>query len=344
MNKKHPLYKEDLQNILLIKGIEQIRNKSFLITGASGLIGTCLIDTLMSYNERGANIHIYAVGRNKQKVSSRLGEYYSNDHFHFIEQDVRLPFSSDFTVDYIFPLASNTHPTAYSQYPIETIEINLKGAEHALYKAIECRATVLYPSSVEVYGNAKGEESFEENYTGNLNLSTSRSCYTESKRLCEALCQSFISEKGAIAKIARLSRVFGPTMLETDTKASSQFIMKAIQGEDIILKSKGEQLFSYTYVADAVSALLYILIHGENGQAYNVSVDSCNVRLKDFASHCANWAKTNVVYQYPSDIEQKGFSIASRAIMDNSRIKDIGWNGNLSIEEAINRTLEILSC
>lgn len=343
MNKRHPFYQEDLQNILLIKGIEQIRNKNFLITGASGLIGTCLIDSLMLYNERGANIHIYAVGRNKQKVFSRLGEYYSNNHFHFIEQDVRSPFSSDLKVDYIIPLASNTHPTAYSLYPIETIEINVKGAEHALNKAIECGATVLYPSTVEVYGNAKGEETFEENSTGKLNLSTSRACYTESKRLCEAYCQSFISEKGAIVKVARLSRIFGPTMLETDTKASSQFIMKAIQGEDIILKSKGEQLFSYTYVADAVSALLYILIHGENGQAYNVSVDSCNVRLKDFASLCANWAKKEVIYHLPSDIEKKGFSIAMRAIMDNAKLKSIGWSSSLGIKEAINRTLEILS-
>lgn len=191
-----------------------------------------------------------------------MGEYYDDKHFHFIEQDVRQPLSEDVKVDYIIPLASNTHPMAYSQYPIETVEINVKGAEYALQKAIACDATVLYPSTVEVYGNAKGRDVFNEEYTGQLNLSTSRACYTESKRVSEALFQSYIAEKGAKVKIVRLSRIFGPTMLQSDTKASSQFVMKALKGEDIVLKSKGEQYFSYTYVADAVSAMFYVLFHG----------------------------------------------------------------------------------
>lgn len=342
MNKNHPLYQEDLQNILKINGIEQIKNKSFLITGATGLIGTCLIDSLMLYNEQGAGIHIYAVGRSRKKASARLGEYYENELFHFIEQDVREVFPADLRPDYIIPLASNTHPLAYAQYPIETIEINIKGAENSLQKAVDCGATVLYPSTVEVYGNARGEDIFAEDYTGRLNLSTARSCYTESKRLSEALCQSYIAEKGAMVKIARLSRIFGPTILESDSKASSQFIFKALHDEDIILKSEGKQYFSYTYVADAVSAFLYILVHGENGQAYNISVDSCNVHLKDFASACAKWAGREVVFQLPSDAEKKGFSIATQAILDNSKLKELGWESTMGVDEAINRTLEIL--
>ncbi len=194
MNKNHPLYQEDLQNILKIKDIEQIKDKSFLITGATGMIGTCLIDALMLFNRQGADIHIYAVGRSKEKAYARLGDYYGDKYFHYIEQDVRCPFPEDLKVDYILPLASNTHPLAYAQYPIETIEINVKGAEYALLKAVQCGATVLYPSTVEVYGNALGKDVFSENYTGKLNLATSRACYTESKRLSEALCQSYISE------------------------------------------------------------------------------------------------------------------------------------------------------
>ena len=195
LNKQHPLYKEDLDNILKTDGIKALRGKRFLITGSTGLLGVCLIDALMHYNKQGADITIYALGRNKEKASARLGEYYNDGHFHFVEQDVREPLPDSLKVDYIIPLASNTHPLAYAQYPIETIEINAKGAEYALQKAVECEATVLYPSTVEVYGNAKGEDVFTEDYTGQLNLSTSRSCYTESKRLSESLCQSYISEK-----------------------------------------------------------------------------------------------------------------------------------------------------
>lgn len=341
--KSHPLYQEDLRRILQTDGIKQLQGKRLLITGATGLIGVCLIDALMLYNQQGADIHIYATGRSKQSAMPRLGEYFEDEHFQFIEQDVCQPLPAWLNVDYIIPLASNTHPLAYSQYPVETIYINIKGAEYALQKATECGATVLYPSTVEVYGNARGDDNFTEDYTGKLNLATARSCYTESKRLSEALCQSYIAEHGVCVKIARLSRVFGPTMLTSDSKASSQFISKALTGEDIVLKSKGEQLFSYTYVADAVGALLYILLKGENGMAYNIANEDCNVRLKDFAQLCAEWADRQVVFELPSETEQKGFSIAQRAVLDNARLIQLGWEPIYNMKDAVSRTLNILS-
>lgn len=342
LNKHHPLYHEDLIRALEIPGIEKIKGKSFLITGATGMIGTCLIDTLMYYNQQSAGIQIYAVGRSWEKAKSRLGEYENDTHFHIIEQDVRQPLPKDLKVDIIIPLASNTHPLAYSQYPIETIEINVKGAEHALNLALTCGATVLYPSSVEIYGNAMGEDVFTEDYNGKLNLANARACYPESKRLSEALCYSYMSERNVDVKIARLSRVFGPTMLESDTKASSQFILKALSGENIVLKSKGEQFFSYTYVADVVKAMLHILLHGESGKAYNVSNKESNVKLKDFAEACAHWAGKNVVFDLPSEVEQKGYSIAMHAILDNSKLMSIGFTPMYPFDNAILRTLEIL--
>lgn len=342
MDKQHPLYQEDLDRILQTDGIRNLQGKCFLMTGATGLIGTCLIDALMRYNEQGADIDIYALGRSREKAAVRLGEYFKDAHFHFVEHDARQSLKELPTVDYIIPLASNTHPLAYSQYPIETIEINVKGAEHALQKAIECDATVLYPSTVEVYGNARGEDVFTEDYTGNLSLATSRSCYTESKRLSESLCQSYIAERGAKVKIVRLSRVFGPTMLMSDSKASSQFLLKALNGEDIVLKSKGEQLFSYTYVADAVNGMLHVLLNGENGVPYNISCEACNVRLKDFAHLCAEWTHKEVVFEIPSETERKGFSIAMRALLDNSKLKQLQWSPHYTMQDAVNRTLEIL--
>ena len=341
-NHQHPLYQQDLEHVLATSGLGELRGRRILITGATGLIGTCMIDALMRYNQQGAGIEIHAVGRSKQSAEPRLGMYYGNPLFFFHEKDVRQPLPADLAVDYIVPLASNTHPLAYSQYPVETIEINVKGAEHALQKALACHATVLYPSTVEVYGNSRGDDIFTEDYTGQLNLANARSCYPESKRLSEALCLSYMAERGVNVKIVRLSRVFGPTMLMSDSKASSQFIKKALQGEDIVLKSKGNQLFSYTYVTDAVGAMFHVLISGEPGIAYNIANETCDVRLKDFAGLCAEWAGRQVVYELPADIEQKGFSVAMRAVLDNARLKSIGWSPRFTMREAVHHTLNIL--
>ena len=116
-------------------------------------------------------------------------------------------------------MASNTHPMAYSQYPIETMMINLKGAEHALNFAAKTGATVVYTSTNEVYGNAFDDQPFTEDRNGLLNLGNARACYNESKRSCEALCQSYMEERHVKVKIARLCRIFGPTMLMDDSKA-----------------------------------------------------------------------------------------------------------------------------
>ncbi len=338
LNKRHPLYLDDIQNILSVKDIDSLKGKSFLITGATGMVGVMLIDALMELGD----VTVYAVGRNKQKAESRLGEYFNDPRFKFLEHDVLQPFDENIRVDYIIPAASNTHPLAYSKYPVETIFINIKGAEHALELAKRCGATVLYTSTNEVYGNSTDGKPFDENSNGKLNLNNARACYNESKRTAEALCHSYIEEYGVDVKIARLCRIFGPTMLESDSKASSQFIKKALAGEDIVLKSTGEQFFSYTYVADAVAGLLTVLLHGKTGVPYNVSSEKTNMHLKDFARICAETIGKEVVFELPSEAEKQGYSVAMNAILGNERIKSIGFNPRYTMAGAIARTIEIL--
>lgn len=336
--KKHILYQEDIHNILNTIDTDELSGKTFLVTGATGMVGVMLIDVLMKL----PHTKVIAVGRSKAKAQNRLGEYYDNSNFNFIEQDVQVPFSEDLKVDYIIPLASNTHPMAYSQFPIETMLINIEGTRNALDLAVSSKATVIYPSSVEIYGNSEDGHFFIENSNGRLNLANSRACYTESKRTCEALCQSYKSERNVNIKIVRLCRIFGPTMLMSDTKASSQFIIKAINNEDIVLKSEGNQYFSYIYVADAVAAILCVLLKGQDGEAYNISNLDTNVHLKDFANRCALYNNKKVLFDLPSETEKKGFSIASTAILVNNKLLSLGFDSKYNFDDAIRRTIEIL--
>lgn len=336
--KNNPLYIEDINNAKQVQGIEKLHGKRFLITGATGLIGHHLIDVLMTL----PGVEVVAVGRNHEKAEKTFGSYFSDTRFSFLEQDVKQPFDASLKVDYIVVGASNTHPMAYSTYPIDTIITNIMGTKNALDLAVRCGAEVLFPSSTEIYGTSRDNAPFKEGDTGNLDLSKARACYTEAKRVSEALCQSYISEKSTIVKIARLSRTLGPTMLLSDSKASSQFILKALHNEDIVLKSEGNQYFSYTYVTDAVKALLTVLLHGKVGEAYNVSVDACNIKLKDFAKICANHSNKEVVFDLPDEVERKGYSIAQYSILDNTKLRSIGFVPSYTIEDAIHRTIEIL--
>lgn len=182
-------------------------------------------------------------------------------------------------------------------------------------------ARFCFASSNEIYGENRGDaEFFDENYCGYINANTLRAGYPESKRCGEALCQAYKFQKKLDIVIMRLTRSYGPTMLMSDTKAISQFIKKAIAGENIVLKSAGMQLYSYTYVADAVSGLLTILLKGESGEAYNIAEEHGDIMLKDLAALIAKHGGKEVVFEIPDSIEASGYSTVTKARLDGHKL------------------------
>ncbi len=325
---------------------EKLKDKTFLITGATGLIGKFLIDVIMYKNDTdNLNCNVIALGRNESKAKERFANCYDSKQFKFYETDINEPITiEEEKLDYILHAASSTHPLQYSNYPISTITANVIGTKNILDLAVKTNASrVLFASSVEIYGENRGDvDAFDESYLGYINCNTLRAGYPESKRTGEALCQAYIKEKDLDIVIPRLSRIFGPTILSTDSKALSQFINKAVNDEDIVLKSEGNQYFSYTYVGDAVTALLYTLFYGENGEAYNVSDDTYDITLKDLASTIAKQVGKKVIFDLPSEEERKGYSTATKAIMVSDKIKKLGWSVEESLDKTLNITINIL--
>lgn len=326
---------------------EKLKDSSIFISGASGMMGLFLIDVIMYKNvKERLNCQIYALGRNQEKSKKRFENYWGKETFHFLQGDINniYEMSKIDRVDYVLHLASNTHPIAYATDPIGTITTNVIGLKNILdFCDTNNVKRCLFASSNEIYGENRGDvELFDEEYCGYINCNTMRAGYPESKRCGEALCQAYIKQKNLDVVIARLTRSYGPTMLSSDTKAISQFINKAIKGEDIVLKSQGLQYYSYTYVADAVSGLLHILLCGEKGAAYNIADEKSDILLKDLAEVIAKTVNKQVVFEIPDEVEQAGYSTATKARLSGEKLKKIGWIAKYDIEEGMTRTISIL--
>ena len=325
---------------------EKLEHKNIFISGATGLIGSFLIDVIMEKNKSGLECTVYALGRNAEKAKARFSKHWNSTNLVFIPYDVNVPLKADGVceVNYVLHLASNTHPMQYSTDPIGTITTNIVGVQNMLDFVVAHGATrFAFASSNEIYGENRGDvEFFDENYCGFINSNTLRAGYPESKRCGEALCQAYRSAKGLDVVIPRLTRTYGPTMLMSDTKAISQFIKKAIAGEDIVLKSAGLQYYSYQYVADSVSGLLTIILCGENGEAYNIADARSDITLRDLARLIAASNGREVLFEKPSEVEAAGYSTATKARLDGSKLAELGWKPRYTIENGISRTIEIL--
>lgn len=341
-------YSEDINNVCKLSlPWDELRGKSIMLSGATGLIGSFFVDVILEKNiTDGLNCTVYALVRNEEKAKARFSKFADDTHLVFIPYDVKYPLVTDTPekIDYILHLASNTHPMLYATDPIGTITTNIIGLQNLLEFAAEHRCErFIFASSNEVYGENRGDaELFDEDYCGYINCNTLRAGYPESKRCGEALCQAYKSQKGLDVCVARLTRSYGPTMIMSDTKAVSQFIKKGVAGEDIVLKSEGTQYYSYTYTADAASGLLWILLAGESGEAYNIADISGDITLKDLASIIAEMNGKKVVFELPDAVEAAGYSRATKARLDGSKIRALGWKPMYNIKTGMERTVKIL--
>ena len=314
------------------------------------MIGKWMIDLLLKQ----VNCKVILLGRSEEKAKSRFAaEYWESGRLQFVHWDPSHPTPlvhsniqtfEHSNIDFIIHLASNTHPVAYATDPVSTIVMNVNATKELLDLAVEKKSRFVYASSVEIYGQNRGDcEKFKEDYCGYINCNTLRAGYPESKRCGEALCQAYIKQYGVDVVIPRIARVYGPTLLKDDTKALSQFIYNALEGKDIVLKSEGKQYFSYLHVADAVSGILMVMLKGASGEAYNIADEKSDITLRDLAALIAKQCGRKVVFDLPAIEEATGFSPVMLARMDGGRLQGLGWGLRYAMQQGIAETMRELN-
>lgn len=321
-------YRKDIITAIEHTGnFEFFSNKKVLILGATGLIGSFITDCFLYADERmDAEITVYAVSRSINQLRNRFGTGCEN-YLNLIEADVtamdiQVPF------DYIIHAASYGHPKAFREMPVEVLLSNVMGTQRVLETAkrnVGCR--VLYVSSGEVQEK--------------VDHLTVRACYPIGKKAAETLCISYKEEYGIDVVMARPCHTFGANVTESDNRATAQFLLSAAKGTDIKMYSAGEQIRSFSYVADCASGLLTVLACGIAGTAYGISSgESCTV--KEFADKCAVTGNCRVERYLPSEFEKVEKSPIKNQIINNNALVKLGWHPAYSIDGGIAQTVGII--
>lgn len=336
------IYRSDLERVYRSGlDLEALTDANILVTGATGLIGTCVVDMLMCYPQR--RYHVYAAGRNRQRAMDRFACYMDDKDFTFIEFDVTQTLESDIPFHYIIDAASLSSPNFFKNHPVEVIRANINGVGNLLdYGVGHALKRLLYVSSGEVYGEGDGTP-FTEKSSGFIDCATARACYPSAKRTAETLCVAYAEEYHTDAVIARLCHTYGPWFTESDNRVYAQFIRNVLNNEDIVLKSEGRPYRSWLYVVDCAHALLRLLLSGASANAYNVADAEANITIRDLAERVAKLAHREVVFDIPEGQNHGVTTPITKATFSVEKIQSIGWHPLFSLQEGLEHTIKALT-
>ncbi|MBR5535870.1 MAG: NAD-dependent epimerase/dehydratase family protein [Clostridia bacterium] len=315
----------------------ELNNKSILVTGSTGLIGKALVDYILLLSD---TVKVYAASRSEESFNKR---FCKRDNLFYFNYSLEEPLKTDISFDYIIHAASNADPKMFASDPVGTMVSNFTGTYNLLEYARKNKAErFLFVSSGEVYGQWDGEvEAFNEDYSGVVNFTEARGCYPSGKRAAENLCVCYTAQYGVDTVIVRPSHTYGPTQLKGDSRAMSEFFNCATEGRDIVLKSLGLPVRSYTCVFDCVSGIVTALLKGECGCAYNIANKESVVSIATLAEKIAATAGKKVVFDIPQG-GVKGASNITRGVLNGEKLEGIGWTPLYDIDKGIKTTYEIM--
>jgi len=323
---------------------DELKGKSILITGATGLIGSVMTKCLLELNrQKNLGIKVLAAVRSLEKAKKVFGDDYSKIEFKVI--DLADICAAEFSVkpDYIVHLACPTASKFFVDHPVETLRTAFEGTTAVLeYAKMANVRAMVYASSLEVYGSNLTDEWLNEDFQGYLNPTEVRSSYNMGKRAAECLCHSYAKEYGVPVMIARMTQTFGAGVEYNDNRVFAQFARKAIEGQDIELHTTGETCRMYCYTTDAVSAMFYLLVRGEAGEAYNIANKESYISIRDMAQMICNsfnkYISVNVILK-----DNQGYAPVTKLRLDTTKIESLGWKPRVSLESMFDRLITSLS-
>jgi nucleoside-diphosphate-sugar epimerase len=320
-------------------------NKNILITGASGILPSYLVETILFLIKTGKiiNTQIFALARNKEKAMYRFKNYLNEDCLHFLIQNVCEPIIVSDKIDIIIHAASQASPKYYGADPIGTMNPNIIGTINLLKLAKEKQVeNFIFFSSAEVYGNLDNCRAIKETDFGHLDPMNIRACYAESKRMGETICAAWYSQLNIPVKIIRPFHTYGPGMSSDDGRVFADFVFNILNNQNIIIKSDGSAQRAYCYIKDAILGYFYILLKGTNGEAYNVGNPFQEYSVKELAIALLNLfpEKSLELIMNPTFSSTEYIpSTTNKFLPDISKIQALGWTPKIDIYTGFKRTI-----
>ncbi|MDD5363746.1 MAG: NAD-dependent epimerase/dehydratase family protein [Gallionellaceae bacterium] len=320
---------------------QRFAGKRVLITGASGFLAAYLVEFFSWLNEQGQQepVAICALGRDLGRLRGRFPHLSGRADFVPLVQDVCAPMSGIGQVDFIVHAASPASPRHYLHDPVGTARANTLGTLNVLDLARAAGARLLFLSSGTVYGQGAGTRPIAETDFGPQDPLDPRACYSEGKRMGEALCAAYARQYGVPTGIARISHTYGPGVALDDGRVFADFVADVLAGRDISLTGDGMDSRPFCYVADATAAFLAVLLQGESGAAYNVGMDSemTILELAELLARLAPRQGTQVIL--PTKGKEVRANVRSNGHFDIAKIGHLNWRSTTSPAVGFERTL-----
>jgi nucleoside-diphosphate-sugar epimerase len=321
----------------------QLKGKTFLITGATGLIGSVMIKCLLELNrQRHLGVKILAAVRSLEKANLLFGQNEEDLQILQIElKDVNAKNIGQ-KVDYVIHLASPTAGRFMEENPVETFDLAYRSTYALLSFAKQTDVkSVVYVSSLEYYGQVLDDRIITEDAQGYVDPQSSRSSYPMGKRAAEYLCFAFSEEYGTPAKIARLTQTFGAGISENDHRVFAQFARSIIHGEDIVLHTTGESAKPYCYTMDCISAILYILLKGQSGEAYNVANPDTYISIRDLAEFMRQHFNPSIDVRVELN-DKMGYAPVTKLNLSAKKLMALGWQPRYGLKEMFEQLINYL--